>query len=157
MRAAGRAWNSAVAIVGFCHTLHPQVMGRRLSWQADAGVSIGEAGYERLDDDVYRKSPVVHVYRTGTPLRRRLADPDCPIDFAILGEFRAEGITDYLASPLLFTNGEIHAATWATLRPEGFTNAQIVGIETIVPPLAKITEVYALRRTASNLLNAYVG
>jgi adenylate cyclase len=146
-------WRSSV----FVRTLHPQVMGRRLSWEADMGVSVGEAGYERLDDDVYRKSPVVHVYRTGIPLRRRLADPDCPIDFAILREFRAEGITDYLASPLLFTNGEIHAATWTTLRPEGFTDAQIAGIETIVAPLARITEVYALRRTASNLLDAYVG
>ena len=146
-------WRSSV----FVRTLHPQVMGRRLSWQADAGVSIGEAGYERLDDDVYRKSPVVHVYRTGIPLRRRLADPDCPVDFAILGEFRAEGITDYLASPLLFTNGEIHAATWTTLRPEGFTDAQIAGIDTTVAALARITEVYAVRRTASNLLDACVG
>jgi hypothetical protein len=51
----------------------------------------------------------------------------------------------------------IAAATWTTLRPEGFTDAQIAGIETIVAPLARITEVYALRRTASNLLDAYVG
>jgi adenylate cyclase len=141
----------------FVLTLHPQVMGRRLSWQPDTGVTIIEAGYERRDDDIYRLSPVVHVYNTGIPLRRRLADADCPIDFAMLGDLRAEGITDYLVSPLVFTNGEVHAVTWATLSPVGFTDAQLAGIETIVAPLARLTEIHALRRTASNLLDAYVG
>jgi adenylate cyclase len=99
----------------------------------------------------------VHVYGTGLALRRRLAAADCPADFAILDEFRAEGITDYLVSPLRFTNGEIHVATWSTRRPGGFTDAQLAGIEKIVPPLARLTEIYVLRRTASNLLDAYVG
>ena len=33
-------WRSSV----FVRTLHPQVMGRRLSWQPDTGVSVSEAG-----------------------------------------------------------------------------------------------------------------
>jgi adenylate cyclase len=141
----------------FVRTLHPQVIGRAFSWQPDVGVTIREAGYEALDTEVYRLSPVVHVYNTGMPLRRRLAARDCPIDFAVLGDLRAEGVTDYLASPLLFTNGEIHAVTWATRQPGGFTDAQIGGIEAIVAPLARLTEIYTLRRMASNLLDAYVG
>jgi adenylate cyclase len=141
----------------FARTLHPQVMGRRFSWQLDTGVSVSEAGYERLDDDIYRMSPVVHVYNSGMPLRRRLAARECPIDFAVLGDFRAEGITDYLASPLLFTNGEVHAITWATMRPGGFSDADIAGIEKIVAPFARIAEIYALRRSASALLDTYVG
>jgi adenylate cyclase len=127
----------------FVRTLHPQVMGRRFSWQLDTGVSIGEAGYERLDDDIYRMSPVVHVFNSGMPLRRRLAARDCPIDFAVLGDFRAEGITDYLASPLLFTNGEVHAVTWATLR--------------LAALVMRISQVSKLRRSASILLDTYVG
>jgi len=141
----------------FVRTLHPQVMGRRFSWQLDTGVSISEAGYERLDDDIYRMSPVVHVYNSGMPLRRRLAARDCPIDFAVLGDLRAEGITDYLASPLWFTNGEVHAVTWATLRPGGFSDAHTAGIENIVAPLTRITEIYGLHRSASILLDTYVG
>jgi hypothetical protein len=39
---------------------------------------------------------MIEVYRTAEPLRRRLADPDCPMDFAVLVEFREQGITDYL-------------------------------------------------------------
>jgi adenylate cyclase len=91
------------------------------------------------------------------PLRRALAARDCPIDFAVLGDCRAEGITDYLASPLLLTNGEVHAVTWATLKPGGFSDAHIASIENVVAPLARITEVYGLRRSASILLDTHVG
>jgi adenylate cyclase len=146
-------WRTAL----FVRTLHPAVMGRRFTWRPEAGVQTTEAGFEMLETDNYRMSPVVHVYRTGVALRRRLAAPDCPADFAILDEFRAEGITDYLVSPLRFTNGEIHVATWSTRRPGGFTDAHLAGLVAVVGPLARLTEIYALRRTASNLLDAYVG
>src|SRR6202012_5441368 len=64
---------------------------------------------------------------------------------------------DYLALPLRFTNAEIHVATFTTRQPGGFTPDQVVGLESIVPPLARVAEVRALRVTAISLLNAYVG
>jgi adenylate cyclase len=146
-------WRTAI----FVRTLHPAVMGRRLMWRPDAGVRISEAGFALLEEDGYLASPVTHVYGTGLPLRRRLAADDCLADFPILAEFRAEGITDYLVTPLFFTNGEIQVATWTTRQPGGFTGAQLGGIETVLAPLARIAEIYALRRTASTLLDAYVG
>jgi adenylate cyclase len=96
--------------------------------------------------------------RTGQGLRRRLADPDCPLDFPVLAELRdGEGVTDYLATPLMFTDGTIHVAVWSTKQPGGFTEAQIAGIEAVVVPLARVTEIRALQRTAANLLATYVG
>jgi adenylate cyclase len=91
------------------------------------------------------------------PVRRRLADADCPIDFPMLRELQDEGVSDYLASPLLFTDGDIHLATWTTRQPSGFTDAQIEGIESIIAPFARVAEIRALRRTAANLLDTYVG
>ena len=146
-------WRTAI----FVRTLHPAVMGRRLMWQPDTGVKMSEAGFERLEDDDYLASPVTHVYGTRRALRRRLADADCPADFPILAEFRAEGITDYLVTPLFFTNGELQVATWTTREAGGFTEAQLAGIDNVLAPLARLAEIYALRRTASNLLDAYVG
>ena len=105
----------------------------------------------------YLTSPVVRVQTTGETIRRRLANPDCPLDFPFLAELREEAVTDYLALPLRFTNGEIHAATFTTRQPGGFTAEQIAAIEAIVPPLARVAEVSALRVTAINLFNAYVG
>lgn len=88
-------WRVAV----FVRTLHPQVMGRRFLWRPDTGASVAEAGHEAVEDEEYRTSPVVEVYRTGAALRRRLADANCTIDFPILAELRGEGVTDYLLSP----------------------------------------------------------
>ena len=66
-------------------------------------------------------------------------------------------MTDYLASPLVFTDGAIHVVTCTTRQPGGFTDAQIAGIEAIITPLARVAEIRALRRMASILLDTYVG
>jgi adenylate cyclase len=67
------------------------------------------------------------------------------MDFSMLAELRNEGVTDYLASPLLFTDGEIHLATWTTRQPGGFRDAQIEAIESIVAPLARVPRAAANR------------
>jgi adenylate cyclase len=146
-------WRVAV----FVRTLHPQVMGRRLVWRPGAEVEVREAPYELLESGDFLDSTIARVYLTAEPIRRRLALPDCPLDFPILSELCAEGVTDYLASPLFFTDGTIHVVTCTTRAPGGFTDAQIAGIEAIITPLARVAEVRALRRTASILLDTYVG
>jgi adenylate cyclase len=99
----------------------------------------------------------VAVIKSGRTIRRQLADPDNAEEFSIFRDLRAEGATDYLATPLIFTNGSVHVATWSTQQVGGFTDAQIAGIETIVRPLARVAEIRALQRTATNLLDTYVG
>jgi adenylate cyclase len=141
----------------FVRTLHPNVMGRRLMWQPDAEVEITEAPFELLDTAYFRDSPIAGVYQTGHPIRRKLADPDCPMDFTVLADLQAEAVTDYLAAPLLFTDGTVHAVTCTTRQPGGFTDAQVAGIEAVITPLARVAEIRALRRTASTLLDTYVG
>ena len=141
----------------FVRTLHPQIMGRRFLWQEGRGVGVRSASYAVLDTPEFRGSPVTEVYNTGLPLRRCLADPRCPNDFAILAELRDEGATDYLVSPLIFTDGAVHVVTWATRQPGGFTPPQIAGIEAILAPLARVAEIRAWQRTAASLLDTYVG
>jgi adenylate cyclase len=146
-------WRVAV----FVTTLHPDIMGRRFLWQASSGVTTSDALFEITETDDFRKSPFTTVYATREPLRRRLADPDCPLDFAILQDLRAEGATDYAAFPLLFTDGTIHVATWSTQHPGGFTAKQFADLEAVIAPLARVAEIRALRRTAGNLIDTYVG
>jgi adenylate cyclase len=146
-------WRAAV----FVTTLHPDFMGRAFYWRAESGVKVSEAEYKVRETDEYLSSPVVAVYGTGQPLRRRLADPNCQIDFAVLEEFRAEGATDYAAFPLIFTDGSIHVATWTTQHPGGFTPRQYADLEQVIAPLTRVAEIRALRRTATNLLSTYVG
>lgn len=138
-------------------TLHPQFMGRRFTWRPGRGVEVSPASYATLQSAEFRLSPVSRVYDTNAPVRRRIVAADCPRDFALIDELAAEGMTDYLALPLRFTNGEIHVASWSSRHAGGFTDAQIAAIEAIAVPLARVAEVRALRRTATNLLDTYVG
>jgi adenylate cyclase len=132
-------------------------MGRRFIWRPGTEVEVSEAPFELLESADFLENPIAQVYATGRALRRKLANPDCPMDFPVLFELRAEGITDYLASPLVFTDGAIHAVTCTTRQPGGFTDAQIAGIEAIITPLARVAEIRALRRMGSTLLDTYVG
>jgi adenylate cyclase len=144
-------------VVVFVRTLHPQVVGRRFVWQSDTGTVVTEAPFELLDREVFRNSPMSRLGDSELILRYRLADADCPVDYPILRDLRQEGATDYLLSPLRFTNGEIHFASWATRQPGGFTDAEIAAIDGVVAPLARVAEIRAARRVASNLLSTYVG
>ena len=146
-------WRVAV----FVRTLHPQVMGRRFIWRPGTEVEVSEAPFELLESADFLENPIAQVYATGRALRRKLADPNCAVDFPVLSELRAEGITDYLALPLVFADGAIHAVTCTTRQLGGFTDAQIAGIEAIIKPLARVAEIRALRRMGSTLLDTYVG
>jgi adenylate cyclase len=141
----------------FVNTLHPQIIGRRFIWLPGAGVEISEGQFGLFDTPEFRENPVAHVYATRTALRRRLADPDCAMDFPILQELRAEGVTDYLALPMFFTDGAVQLVTCTTRQPGGFTDSQVAGIEAIMTPLARVAEIREWRRTASTLLDTYVG
>lgn len=146
-------WRAAV----FVTTLHPDFMGRAFYWRDDTGVKVVEAGYQMMETEEYLQSPVVAVYGTRQPLRRHLADPACPDDYPVFKEFRADGATDYVAFPLAFTDGSIHVATWMTRQPGGFTPQQYADLTSVIAPLTRVAEIRALRRTAANLLNTYVG
>jgi adenylate cyclase len=146
-------WRVAV----FVRTLHPQVMGRRFVWHPGSEVETSEAPYELLETAEFRANPIARVYQTGRPIRRRLTDPDEAREFPVLAELRAQGVTDYLASPLIFTDGAIHAVTCTTRQPGGFTDAHIADLEAIMTPLARVAEIRGLRRTASVLLDTYIG
>jgi adenylate cyclase len=142
--------------VVWVRTLHPQVVGRRFVWQPDTGTVVGEASFELLDREVFRASPMAQI-KSAETVRRRLADAACPMDYPILHDLRKEGVTDYVITPLHFTNGEIHFASWATRQAGGFTDAEMAIVESIAAPLARVAEIRAYYRVAGNLLSTYVG
>jgi len=134
----------------FVRTLHPNVLGRGFIWHHDSdAVEVNEVAYDFLDSDLFLKSPIRVVFAEHVEIRRRLADPACPMDFPVLEDFRGEGVTDFLALPLRFVNGEVHAASFATRRAGGFGEAEIAALRQVGTALARLAEIYAhLRKTA---------
>src|SRR5712692_4035772 len=84
----------------FVLTLHPQIMGQRFLWKPGAAVDVNSAPFEAFQAGDFRNSPVRRVIDTGLAVRRKLAEKNCPIDFAMISDLRAQGATDYLAVPL---------------------------------------------------------
>jgi adenylate cyclase len=141
----------------FVRTLHPQIVGRRFMWHPETGTEVTDGSFELLERRTFLESPMMHVANTGKAFRRRLADPDCVMDYPVLHDLRAEGVTDYAVEPLHFSSGEVHFSSWATRQPGGFTDEEIEAIARVVPPLARIAEIRAWYRVAGNLLTTYVG
>ena len=147
---------SRVAV--FVRTLNPNNIGRRFIWRSSGEpVEILDGEFDLLSSDDYLRNPIAVVQRDGRPIRRRLIDPNSPMDYPVLQEFKAGGVTDYLASPLIATDGLVHVASWNTTDPGGFSAAHILVLESVVPLLARVAEIRALRRTVVTLLDTYVG
>jgi adenylate cyclase len=144
-------------VMVFVRTLHPEIVGRRFVWHPETGTEVTDGSFELLERRSFLESPMTHVAKTGESFRRRLADPDCVMDYGILHELRAEGVTDYFVAPLHFSSGDVHFSSWSTRQPGGFTDAEIEAIEAIIPPLARIGEIRAWYRVAGNLLTTYIG
>lgn len=141
----------------FIRTLHPDIMGRRFMWTRGKPVDVAEASYAVLRTPGFLKSPFASVMETGQTYRRLLIEnPPAPTE-EVVGKLAAEGFTDYAAIPLKFLSGEIHAVTFATRVPGGFTPEHLTALHRVTTPLARLAEILALRRTAANLLNTYVG
>ena len=149
----------AVYRVGvFVRTLHPNVAGRGFFWREDRDeVKVDSADYDWFGSEEHRKSPIHAVWSTNRETRRRLADPECPLDYPVLAELRAEGATDYLGMPLRFLNGEVHVATFATRRAGGFKDEELAALRRLLPPFTRVAEIYANMRKARNILDAYLG
>jgi adenylate cyclase len=140
----------------FIRTLHPEVFGRNFIWQQGQEVEIGSVDFEILETPEFARSPLRIVFEQGLEVRGRPNDPDAQ-RFPFLDDMRAEGATDYIAVPVPFLDGSIHATSWITRRPGGFSDDDIASIRAIIAPLARVSEIISLRRTAEMLLDTYVG
>ena len=142
----------------FVRTLHPNLLGRAFIWQADKGaVEMTEAAHDLLESEAFLKSPIRVVFTEHVEVRRRLADAACPMDFPILEELRRDGTTDFLAAPLRFVNGEVHAASFATRRGGGFRDDELAALRRLLPPFTRMVEIYGNMQKARNILDAYLG
>src|SRR3979409_2255595 len=140
----------------FVRTLHPDILGVNFIWKPGAEVVVGTADFGLLDSPEFINSPLAIVFGECREVRHRIDDPESK-RFPFLDDMRAEGVTDYIALPLLTTDGSAHASSWTTRHPDGFSDEQLNGLRSLMPPLARLVEITNQRRRASILLDTYVG
>src|SRR5438034_6573656 len=92
----------------FVRTLHPDIYGRNFIWKPGAEVEVGTVDFKILDSPGFHTSPLIIVFQQGKEVRARVDDPQSR-RFPIVEELRADGVTDYFALPLPFTDGVVNA------------------------------------------------
>ena len=138
--------------------LHPQFLGTTYTWTRKTDeVEEFLPAHEILQDDMFIKSPYRKIFERARGLRRRIDAPDAVLDYPILKDLKDEGATDYVAMPLIFSDGKVNAITLAADRAGGFTSVEVEMIEDALPMVARLFEVHALRRTATIILETYLG
>jgi len=84
-------------------------------------------------------------------------------EFSIFPEFRADGITDYIAMASRFAGDEIIGdmdcvySSWATDAAEGFSDEQVAELRRFMPFLALAVKSASLARVAGTLVETYLG
>ncbi len=139
-------------------TLHPQLFATGFTWRSDLDrVETGHPGHGMVLSRQYLESPYAPILRGEGGVRRRLEGSSPRLDYPVLRDLHAEGATDYVAMPMRFSDGQINIITLVSRQEGGFSTEHLGLLYEILPVLARLFEVFALKDTASTLLGTYLG
>jgi adenylate cyclase len=140
-------------------TLHPLYHGHSFLWRQGEGAREKPWSHDEQSHPGWLKSVFYALTEEGEVARFRfdLRDPGAGAEFPMMHELRADGITDYVAFRMTFSNGSFHAASFATDAPGGFSEADrtlLFGLERLLSIRLEV----AIRRLLSQvILGAYLG
>ncbi len=142
----------------FIRTLHPQATGTSIIWYRDVEEPRQFSVLRGMQETpAFISSPLPLIFQGAAGIRRRLDDENEQDDFPILADLRAEGATDYVAMPLVFSDGAINFMTWTADRPGGFSTEELSEIWELLPALSLRMEVLERREVTRQLLSVCLG
>src|SRR5262245_14602191 len=162
----------------FIDTLHPVYEGTLYRWgysPDESGVveygrttlghrdAAGSAALDEQATNVWRRSAYFTMLQTGASLLRRRLDAGTKDEFSVLLDWRAAGLTDYVAIISRFAAGGVIGemdgvySSWATRSPGGFSAGEIAALERLVPYLALAIKSVSLARMTGTLMETYLG
>jgi adenylate cyclase len=164
-----RLWRGFAAM----RTLHPQWGGYSYMWRRDLN-TIEPAQFERGEAaPEWLSSPFPYLINQAKTraedtqpwlhMRRRLTGPEAQLDFAVLKQLAAAGATDYFAEIVRFgseddlSHGTGIAYSFATDRPRGFDDDDLVLLKAVLPAVSLAMMTHAGHKIAASLLEAYLG
>jgi adenylate cyclase len=155
-------------------TLHPTHGARSYVWRPD-GIATEQHARRRNDEQrqAFLRSPVHYVIMTGERGLRRRLDGDAPLDFPVLEDLRALGMTEYAARVVDFNDASTLGArivpadepaslsgvyfSCATDDPHGFDDVHLEQAAALLPYLALAVKARSTFDVAQTLLQTYLG
>ncbi|WP_375461232.1 adenylate/guanylate cyclase domain-containing protein [uncultured Enterovirga sp.] len=136
--------------------LHSEYSGIGRIWIRGEGSSFRLFPHGQASDDVFARSPFAIVQRTGEWMNLDL-DATADDAFGIIPELKEAGYRQYLAIPLVFTNGTQNGITLATRKAGAFDERACNLLRFLVPTLAAAIEMRSVNQRLDNVLRIYVG
>jgi adenylate cyclase len=150
-------------------TLHPLFRAEQVLWNKGEPASLDQFAHQDNETDAWRESPLRFVLENNLQIfRRKLHGPGETLDFPMLHELKAGGITDYLVLATAIENipatgvtahvaprGVI--ATWASDRPDGFSSDDLNSLQSVQRVLALASKMVIQARVSQNIASTYLG
>ncbi len=147
-------------------TLHPLFQAESVLWRRGERAELGQFIHQDTATPSWLRSPMHFMLESGVyVLRRRLTGPEKLLDFGILEDLAAEGVTDYfIVGNNLFSRSHSKNemrrgmfVSWATDREGGFSDGDLTALQRIQRRLAVTCKTVIQTRIARNISEAYLG
>ncbi|MDQ2705151.1 MAG: adenylate/guanylate cyclase domain-containing protein [Pseudomonadota bacterium] len=147
-------------------TLHPLFQAETILWKRTGPTEFEQFRHQEAESEDWLRSPMKYMFDNNVDvLRRNLDGPSRLLDFPVLEEVAAQGMTDYLVirTGLSIKNETATAkhlgiiATWSADRPGGFTNSELEALQRIQRRFAVACKTVIQSRIARNISETYLG
>ncbi|MEZ5870321.1 MAG: adenylate/guanylate cyclase domain-containing protein [Nitratireductor sp.] len=150
-------------------TLHPLFRAETVIWDKGKEAVLEQFLHQDDSTSAWENSPLRYVLHNDVQvLRRELQGPNETIDFPILHELKAQGFTDYLVLATridhAITTGDPNLTgargiivTWASDRPNGFSNDDLDSLQQIQRIFALACKTVIQSRISANIATTYLG
>ena len=147
-------------------TLHPLFQAETILWRRGRTTEFEQFVHQETESEEWLRSPMKYMFDNDVSvLRRNLDGPNKLLDFPILEEVAAQGMTDYLlirtglsVKNSTTTTGQMGIITiWSADRPGGFTNGELEALQEIQRRFAVACKTVIQSRIARNVSETYLG
>lgn len=135
--------------------LHAEDAASARIWDCRTGVRNHTFRYTPGARDGFEASPAGESHRTGKWVE--LWIPDTPVErFNVVPDLKADGITHYLSVPTTAI-GMKNSFSFATRRPEGFSDEDIAVLRAVFPAIEACQEILVTHRIINEVTRMYIG
>ncbi len=150
-------------------TLHPLFRSETVMWNRGTPARLEQFEHQEQVTNEWLQSPFRFVLENDVHmLRRELQGPNETVDFPMLEELKAGGITDYIVLATSFEQGlpDSHRdvrerqgilVSWASDRASGFSSDDLEGLQQIQRIFALACKTVIQNRISTNIATTYLG
>ena len=149
-------------------TLHPLFQAETVVWDRGKTAYLEQFVHQETESEAWKNSPLKFVIENELEIfRRQLSGENENLDFPMLEELKENGLTDYMVLATFLEwntikvgthrNSRGVVSTWASDRPDGFSDEDLVALQKIQKRLAVACKSIIMSRITENVASTYLG